>query len=252
MLRRSLLPLLASLPVASQAAGSVTIFAAISLQDALRAMARPDWRLSFAATSALARQIEQGAPADLFLSADEAWMDWAAERRLIRPETRVAPIGNTLVLVGWAGGEVRGRAGGGAGAPRVTTLGELPSTTGRIALGDPAHVPAGRYAEQALRHLGSWPALAPRLARSENVRAALLLVERGEAPFGIVYATDALASPELRVLAQFPSASHAPIRYSFAMTTRGATGPAAREAMAAITAPAAMPIWQRHGFVLPG
>lgn len=238
MLRRSLLPLLASLPLTARAADVVTIFAAVSLQEALREMAQPGWRLSFAATSALARQIEHGAPADIFLSADEAWMDWAAERNLIRPETRITALGNSLVLVGQPG--------------TSATLADLPRTTGRVALGDPSHVPAGRYAEQALRHLGLLGALAPRLARADNVRAALLLVERGEAPFGIVYATDALAAPRLRVLARFPPEGHTSIRYSFALTPRGRGKPDAQAALAAITGPAAMAVWQRHGFVLPG
>lgn len=239
MRRRTLLPLFASLPQAARAADAVTIFAAISLQDALRAMSRPGWRLSLAASSALARQMEQGAPADLYLSADEAWMDWAAERRLVVPDSRVSPLGNVLVLVA------------GAGAAPVA-IEALPATTGRIAVGDPAHVPAGRYAAEALGRLGLLTALAPRFARAENVRAALLLVERGEAPYAIVYATDALAAPALRVLATFPAASHSPIRYAFALTSRGAANPAAVAALAFLAGADAAPIWQRHGFVLPG
>lgn len=239
MRRRLLLTSLATLPAAAQGADPVTIFAAISLQDALRAMARPGWRLSFAASSALARQMEQGAPADLFLSADEAWMDWASERRLVVPESRVSPLGNALVLV----------AGSGVAPGAIEAL---PSTAGRIAVGDPAHVPAGRYAAEALGRMGLLPALAPRFARAENVRAALLLVERGEAPFAIVYATDALAAPSLRVVATFPAGSHAPVRYAFALTPRGARQPAALAALAFLAGAEAAPVWQRHGFVLPG
>ena len=239
MRRRTLLPLLASLPHAARATEGVTIFAAISLQDALRAMARPGWRLSLAASSALARQMEQGAPADIFLSADEAWMDWAAERRLVVPESRVTPLGNALVLVA------------GMGATPVS-IEALPSTAGRIAVGDPAHVPAGRYAAEALGRLGLLAALSPRFARADNVRAALLLVERGEAPYAIVYATDARAAPSLRVIATFPAGTHTPVRYAFALTPRGAANPSAVAALAFLAGSEAAPVWQRHGFVLPG
>jgi molybdate transport system substrate-binding protein len=238
MRRRSLLTTLGVLPASAGAVGAVTVFAAISLQDALRAMARPGWRLAFAASSALARQMEQGAPADLFMSADEAWMDWAAARGLVVPASRLVVLSNTLVLVA------------ATGAPRVAPEG-LPGTTGRIALGDPAHVPAGRYAQEALQSLGLLGALAPRFARTENVRAALLLVERGEAPYAIVYATDALAAPGLRVAARFPERSHSPIRYPFALTPAGRNKPEAVSALAWLAGPDAAEGWRRHGFVLP-
>ncbi|HZH45512.1 MAG TPA: molybdate ABC transporter substrate-binding protein [Roseococcus sp.] len=238
MRRRSLLSAMGVLPASAGAVGAVTLFAAISLQDALRAMARPGWRLAFAASSALARQMEQGAPADIFLSADEAWMDWAAARGLVVPASRLTVLGNALVLVA------------AAGAPLVAWEG-LPGTTGRIALGDPAHVPAGRYAQEALQGMGLLGALTPRFARAENVRAALLLVERGEAPYAIVYATDALAVPGLRVAARFPENSHAPIRYPFALTPAGQKKPAAVDALTWLAGPDAAQAWRRHGFVLP-
>ena len=237
-------------------AAPLTIFAAASLQDALRAL-EPEWRaaakdnpplrFSFAASSALARQIEQGAPADLFASADEPWMDWLAERNMIAPATRVSPIGNSLVLVAPADHPVPPglslRRGG-------TDLRSLLDGRGRIALGDPAHVPAGRYARAALEWLGQWGALVPRLARAENVRAALLLVERGEVPLGIVYATDAAASRAVQVLATFPRESHPPITYPFALTRHGAGVAKARALHAFLTGPAAFDAWRGFGFTL--
>ncbi len=234
----------------------VTIFAAASLQDGLRALAR-DWaarghpppRLSFAASSALARQIEQGAPADLFLSADEPWMDYLAARDLILPASRVSALGNTLVLVAPPNSHHA------APLTRQTDLLALLGPQGRMALADPAHVPAGRYARAALEWMGQWGALSPRLARAENVRAALLLVERGEVPLGIVYATDALALalvlPGLRVLGTFPAESHPPITYPFALTRRAEGNAQARALLAFLTGPEAMPAWQSHGFLMP-
>jgi molybdate transport system substrate-binding protein len=265
------------LPLATTAAQAqtapLTVFAAASLQDALRALdplwraalpGNPPLRLSFAASSALARQIEQGAPADLFLSADEAWMDYLAQRGWIAAETRVAPLGNALVLVAPA-------ARGGGGAPQARSAASAPPSPpqpvllargsdlaallgpgGRLALGDPSHVPAGRYAQAALEWLGAWEALAPRLARAENVRAALLLVERGEAPLGIVYATDARAAVGVRVLAAFPAESHPPIVHPFALTRRGAANQAARALLGFLGGAAAAPVWQRHGFLPRG
>lgn len=230
-------------------AQDVTVFAAASLQDALREIGR-DWqargkpapRFSFAASSTLARQIEHGAPADLFLSADEAWMDYLQQRRLIVEASRVSPIGNALVLVAPAGGarEVTLARGG----DLVALLGPR----GRIATGDPAHVPAGRYAQAALEWMGQWQALSPRLARAENVRAALLLVERGEAPLGIVYATDVVAG--VRVAGVFPAESHPPITYPFALTRRAEANAQARVLHGFLIGPEAQPLWQRFGFTL--
>lgn len=228
-----------------------TVFAAASLTDALRDLGRqwearghPRPRLSFAASSALARQIEQGAPADLFVSADEAWADYLQARGLLVNATRVSPIGNALVLIAPAD------------AARPVTL--APGTDlaawlgprGRLATGDPAHVPAGRYAQAALTWLGQWDALAPRLARADNVRAALLLVERGEAPLGIVYATDAAASRGVRVVGSFPAESHPPITYPFAVTRRAEGNAQAEALLAFLTGPEAAATWQRFGFGL--
>jgi molybdate transport system substrate-binding protein len=251
--RRALCAALLPLAAPARAQQAVTVFAAASLTDALRAQAS-DWaargnpapRLSFAASSALARQIEQGAPADLFLSADEPWMDYLQQRNLIVPATRVSPLGNALVLVAPA---ARARP---VALDRGTDLAALLGPNGRIATGDPAHVPVGRYAQAALEWMGQWSAIAPRLARADNVRAALLLVERGEAPFGIVYATDAAASPGLRAVGTFPPASHPAITYPFAVTKRADGNAPARALYAFLTGAEAAPTWQRFGFSLAG
>lgn len=240
-------------PLRAQEAAPLTVFAAASLQDALRAL-EPAWRaaapgnaplrFSFAASSALARQIEQGAPADLFMSADEPWMDYLAERNLIVPATRVSPLGNALVLVAPADSPLRELALG-----RATDLAAMLGQ-GRLATGDPAHVPVGRYAQQALEWMGQWQAINPRLARADNVRSALLLVERGEAPLGIVYATDAKASQGVKVVGTFPGDSHPPVTYPFAVTRRAEVNPQARAALAFLAGPATAAIWQGFGFSL--
>ena len=236
----------------ASAADGATVFAAASLADALRALGQ-DWaargnpapRFSFAASSTLARQIEQGAPADLFMSADQAWADHLQSRGLLDQATRRNGIGNTLVLVAPAG------AARPVELEPGTDLRALLGTRGRIATGDPAHVPVGRYAQAALTWMGQWETLAPRLARADNVRAALLLVERGEAPFGIVYATDAAISSGVRVVGRFPAASHDPITYPFALTRRASGDAQARALLDFLTGAEARAIWLRFGFV-PG
>jgi len=236
---------------AARAQQPLTVFAAASLQDALRdlgaqwqARGNPAPRLSFAASSALARQIEQGAPADIFISADEPWMDYLQQRNLIVNATRVSPIGNSLSLIAPVGSTVQ------VTLTRETNLLALLGPNGRIATGDPAHVPAGRYAQAALEWMGQWQAVGPRLARADNVRAALLLVERGEAPLGIVYETDAKASRGVRTVAAFPAESHPAITYPFAIARRAENNPAARAFLAFVTAAEAAPTWQRFGFSL--
>jgi molybdate transport system substrate-binding protein len=253
MFRRLVIAAAATLGIAgapaARAQEALTVFAAASLTDAMRALGQ-DWatrghaapRFSFAASSALARQIEQGAPADLFMSADEDWMNYVQERNLIVNDTRISPVGNSLVLVSPTA-SARPVA-----LTRETNLAALLGPGGRIATGDPAHVPVGRYAQAALTWMGQWDAIAPRLARADNVRAALLLVERGEAPFGIVYGTDAAASQGVRVVGTFPAASHTPVTYPFALTRRAAGNAQARAFLAFLTGPAARPTWQRFGF----
>lgn len=260
MRRRLLLPafallaaLAAALPRPATAQEQpLTIFAAASLTDAMRVLAEtwqakghPAPRLSFAASSALARQIEQGAPADLFMSADEPWMDYVQQRDLIVNATRVSPVGNALVLVAPANSTAS------VTLARGTDLLALLGANGRIATGDPAHVPVGRYAQAALTWMGQWDAVSPRLARADNVRAALLLVERGEAPFGIVYATDAAASRGVRVVATFPAESHPAVTYPFAVMRRAEGNEQARALLAFLTSAEAAPVWQRFGFRQP-
>ncbi len=206
------------------AARPPVVLAAASLQESLTAAA-DDWArkghprpvVSFAASSALARQVAAGAPADLFLSADEEWMDYLATRKLLRGETRTNLLTNALVLVAPAKSRVTVTIG--PGFALAEALG-----SGRLAIADPDSVPAGKYAREALTRLGAWEAVSGRLARAENVRAALLLVARGEAPLGIVYATDARSTSGVRVVGTFPESSHAPITYPLAVLAGAGAG----------------------------
>ncbi|WP_144186653.1 molybdate ABC transporter substrate-binding protein [Elioraea rosea] len=252
MLRRSLLalPLLGFMAAAPGAASQeIRVFAAASLTSAFQTVAQswqaagnPAVRFSFAASSTLARQIEQGAQANIFASADEAWMNHLAQRNLIVPESRTSILGNSLVLVAPASS-----GQGSVTIGRGLDLAALLGPNGRIATGDPTHVPVGRYARQALDSLGLWEAAEPRLARADNVRAALLFVERGDAPLGIVYGTDAAATQGVKVIGTFPSESHAAITYPFALVRRGATDEA-RAFLAYAAGPEAAAIWRRFGF----
>ncbi len=218
----------AIVPAAAQPRGPL-VLAAASLQESLNAAAdswagqgHPRPVISFAGSSALARQIEAGAPADLFISADEEWMTYVAAKRLVKPNTRVAFLTNDLVLVAPVASQSRLSIV--RGFPLARALGP----NGRLAMADPEAVPAGKYGKDALTRLGVWPSVAGRIARAENVRAALALVGRGEAPFGIVYATDARADRGVRVVGVFPRSSHAPISYPIATlatsTSRDAEG----------------------------
>lgn len=193
------------------------VLAAASLQEAMNAAAdawsakgHPRPRISFGGSSALARQVEAGAPADLFVSADEQWMNELDGKKLLKPGTRVPFLRNTLVLIAprdsTVGLTIR------PGMPLAQALG-----TGRLAIADPSGVPAGIYARQALTKLGVWNAVQAKLAPAENVRSALALVSRGAAPLGVVYGTDALADQGVRVVGVFPPASHDPITYPVAL-----------------------------------
>ncbi len=246
--RPLLLGALAAIVSSPAHAEQVTVMAAASLTDAMRALgdawaakghAAP--RLVFAASSALARQIEQGAPADIFASADEPWMDYLQQRDLIMPNSRSSPLGNRLVLIAPID-----QASDIALTHSVDLLARL-GAQGRLATGDPASVPVGKYAQAALTSLGVWDQLAPRLARAESVRAALLLVERGEAPLGIVYATDAAVSKAVHVVGVFPEDTHPPISYPFALTRRG-DRPEAQALLAFLTGPEAASTYRTLGF----
>jgi molybdate transport system substrate-binding protein len=226
------------------------VLAAASLQESLetaasvwaaKGHARPV--LSFAASSALARQVEAGAPADLFISADEEWMDTLASKGLIRPDSRATMLGNSLVLIAPAASKVALVPA--PGFPLARALGD-----GHLALADPQGVPAGRYAKQALEKLGVWDQVAARVAAGDNVRAALALVARGEAPLGIVYATDAAAEPRVRTVAMFPAASHVPITYPLAMlkTARSRDADGLR---AFLLSAEARTLFRRYGFTDP-
>ncbi len=243
----SLLALAATPARSRDSSPEITVFAAASLSNAMQEVAKKfevasgvRVKQSFAASSTLARQIESGAGADVFASADEAWMDYLDKRGLIDTASRRATLGNRLVLVVPSDKPLQL-----AISFDRSWLSRLPP--GRIATGDPAHVPVGRYAQQALRALGVWAEVEARLARADNVRNALVLVERGEAVAGIVYATDAAASRRVSPAATFPESSHDPITYPFALLRGKAKGDAAAF-FVHLSSPAAREVFLRHGF----
>lgn len=213
----SLLLLLVGPGVHAAPANGPLVLAAASLQEAMNAAA-DNWaakgharpRISFAGSSALARQIQAGAAADIFVSADEEWMDDVEKKGLLRSGTRVSFLRNVLVLVAPRGS--RTKLAIRAGFPLADALG-----SGRLAIADPKGVPAGMYAKQALTRLGVWNSVTGKLAPAENVRAALALVSRGAVPLGIVYATDVQADPRVRAVGTFPPATHDPISYPLAV-----------------------------------
>lgn len=228
-------------------ADTLVVFAAASLTNALQDIGKDfeaksghTVKFSFAASSALARQIEAGAQAQVFLSADEQWMDYLAARKLIVPASRADLLGNSLVLVTPADSKASVTL-----KPGFDLAGLLGD--GRLATGDPAHVPVGKYAKDALSHLGVWAVAEPKLVRADSVRAALVLVERGEVPAGIVYATDAAVTTRVRVAATFPADSHAPITYPAALVA-GQDTPAARAFIEALRGSQAAAVFKRYGF----
>ena len=231
---------------AAETPGGVLVFAAASLANVLgnldRAFtARTGVRVtsSLAASSTLAKQIEAGAPADVYFSADLQWMDYLEQRGLLRAGSRREVVGNSLVLIAPAGSSLQVSIGPGLDLLRL--LGG-----GRLAVADPDSVPAGIYARQALAKLGVWSIVLPRVVRAENVRAALEYVARGDAPLGIVYRTDALVEKRVRIVGVFPADSHPRIVYPVALTRR-AGAPAARY-LAFITSAEARPIFRKWGF----
>ncbi len=230
----------------------LTVFAAASLTDALTRISST-WQsqghagpaFSFASSGILAKQIDAGAPADLFLSADEIWMDWLAKRDRLRPGTRRDIVGNNLVLVEPSASLKPVTLDPG------TDMSGILGTGGRLAVGNPASVPAGIYARQALIALGLWDRLKDRLAPAENVRAALLLVERGEAPAGIVYASDVRAAPNLAVAGVFPASSHPPIVYPGAVLKDAAMPQQAEQLLGFLAGGTAQAIFHNAGFSRP-
>jgi molybdate transport system substrate-binding protein len=227
----------------------VLVFAAASLKTALDSILTA-WRrdageqvtVSYAASSTLAKQIENGAPADLFVSADRDWMDYLQDRKLIDPKTRVDLVGNTLVLIAPSGSKVETIIA--PGFPLAQLLGG-----GKLAMADPNAVPAGKYAKAAMTALGAWPQVASHIAAAENVRAALLLVARGEAPLGIVYKTDAIAEPAVKIVTAFPPDTHPPIVYPMASVDSSAN-PDAPALAAYLRGGAARAQFEAHGFIV--
>ncbi|ENZ7339566.1 molybdate ABC transporter substrate-binding protein [Klebsiella aerogenes] len=228
--------------------GKITVFAAASLTNAMQDIAQAYKKerhvevvSSFASSSTLARQIEAGAPADLFISADQKWMDYAVDKKSIDTATRTTLLGNSLVVV----------------APKASDRSDITINDktdwasllqgGRLAVGDPDHVPAGIYAKEALQKLGAWETLSPKLAPAEDVRGALALVERNEAPLGIVYGSDAVASKGVKVVGTFPEDSHKKVEYPLAIVDghKNATVTAFYDYL---KGPEASAIFKRYGF----
>jgi molybdate transport system substrate-binding protein len=226
--------------------GQVLVFAAASLSDVMDEIDKAyaahngvDVKASYAASSVLAKQIEAGAPADVFVSADREWMDYLEQRSLLKPGTRRDLLGNALVLIAPADSPVR---------LKITPGFELAAAlgTGRLACGDPDSVPAGLYARSALVKLGVWDSVAAHLARAENVRVALAYVARGESPLGIVYRTDAQAEPRVRIVDVFPADTHPPITYPLALTTHASA--AAQRFSEFLGSDEARRMFAAHGF----
>jgi molybdate transport system substrate-binding protein len=225
----------------------LVVFAAASLTDALNAVsdayaaaghAKPTF--SYAASSALAKQIEQGAPASIFVSADEQWMDYLADKQLIVPPSRVSFLGNTLVLVAPSDHPLKIKIA--ADFPLAKALGG-----GKLALAEPSSVPAGKYGKAALENLGVWHSVEANVVRADNVRAALTFVERGEAAAGIVYATDAAMTNKVVVVDTFPEITHAPIVYPLAIV-KGHDSAEAQAFRTFMLGDAAKAIYRKYGF----
>lgn len=228
----------------------LVIFAAASLKNALDEAAanwvkesgRPAPKISYAASNTLAKQLEQGAPADLFLSADLDWMDYAASKSLIKPESRVSLLANRIALI--APADATTTATLAPGVDLSTALG-----SSRLAMGNVDSVPAGKYGKAALEKLGGWDKVKVKIAQSDNVRAALLLVSRGEAPLGIVYTTDAAADPKVKVIATFPEDTHPPIVYPVAVT-KDSANPDAQGFLTYLRGNGAKASFEKQGFTV--
>jgi molybdate transport system substrate-binding protein len=257
--RRSCLALLAAAaltwsagahPAAAQGK-DVVVFAAASLKNALDEMAG-QWQretgkkvvVSYAATNTLIKQIEQGAPADIFISADLDWMDYGQQKGLIKPDTRSNLLGNRLVLIAPKDSNVAANI-----QPGFDLAALLKG--GRLAMGNVDAVPAGKYGKAALEKLGIWDGVKDKIAQAENVRAALLCVARGEAPLGIVYQTDATSDPSVKIVGTFPENTHPPIIYPIALT-KESTNPDVQAFLSYLRSPAARPAFERQGFTVLG
>lgn len=232
------------------AAETVTVFAAASTTNAVTDIGKlfvekkmGEFTPSFASSSTLAKQIESGAPANVFISANVKWMDYLQEKKMIDPATRSNLLGNRIVLI----------------APAESKLNKVDISPnfdlaklladGKLAMGDPDHVPAGMYGKKALETLGVWPNVEGSVARAKDVRAALALVERGEAPLGVVYATDAAITDKVKVVGTFPEESHPPIVYPVALVA-GAETPVAKSFLEFLKTPEARAIFETYGFTV--
>jgi molybdate transport system substrate-binding protein len=229
----------------------LVVFAAASLKNALDAI-NAQWqketgkgaKVSYAASSALAKQIESGAPAQLFISADLDWMDYVAQKNLIKPETRSNLLGNRIVLI--APKDKARAIDIKPGFDLAKVIGD-----GRLSMANVDSVPAGKYGRASLEKLGVWASVSDKLAQAENVRAALLLVSRGEAPAGIVYQTDAASDIGVTIIGTFPEDTHPPIIYPIALTTSGTT-PDAAAFLAYIKSGKSKPVFEAQGFTVLG
>jgi molybdate transport system substrate-binding protein len=236
-----------SAPVKAQEQ-SIIVFAAASLKNALDEIAaewtkanKTEVKISYAASSALAKQIENGAPADIFISADLDWMDYVEKKNLLKQGTRVSLLGNTLVLIASNDAKVK--------QVKIAPNFDLAKLLGdkRLAMAAIATVPAGKYGKTALEKLGVWKSVEGKIAEAENVRAALAFVSRGEAPYGIVYRTDAIAEKNIAIAGTFPPGTHEPIVYPFAMLESSKHAKAG-DFLKSMNAQQARAIWVKHGF----
>ena len=233
--------------VAAEDSGTVLVFGAASLTNVLDDLGKAftektkvPVKSSLAASSVLAKQIEAGAPADVFFSADLEWMDYLEQRKLLKPGSRHDVVGNSLVLIASADSTVTVKI------EKGVDLGAALGPQGKLATGDPDSVPVGKYAKAALQKLAAWDKVSGQIVRAENVRAALAFVARGEAPLGIVYKTDALAEKKVKIVAVFPADTHPPIRYPIALTTHGGAG--AQQFVDFVRSKPAGEIFHKYGF----
>jgi molybdate transport system substrate-binding protein len=238
---------LAALPPPAVAQDTLTVFAAASMKNALDDTNAAFTKAtgvkvvaSYAASSALAKQIESGAPADVFVSADLQWMDYVAQKNLIKPDSRVNLLGNRLVLIAPLDSKLD-KVTIGQGFDIARLAGD-----GRIAVADVKAVPAGLYAKAALEKLGAWAAAEPKLAMAENVRATLSFVARGETPVGIVYETDAKVEPKVKIVGVFPDGSHPPVIYPVAATSTAKAD--ATKYLNFLRTPEAKAVFEKYGF----